>query len=67
MKYEEIIMGSLALAWAAVIWISRKEILELAREGSRGWRNPRFLRVLLVASLAFLPAAGLWLIIARGL
>ncbi len=60
------VMGSLALVWALVIFLARGEIMQLAREGSRGWRNPRFLRTAVYLSLILLPAAGLWLIISRG-
>jgi hypothetical protein len=67
MRWEEIIMGTLALAWAVVLWLGRREILLLGSEGSRGWRNPCFLRVALYGALILLPAAGIWLIVARGI
>lgn len=67
MKVEEVIFGLLALAWGAILWAMRPELLKLGREGARGLRSPRVVNVLVTTAGVLLPLGGIFLIFARGL
>ncbi len=67
MKVEEIVFGLLSLAWGAILWAMRAELLRLGREGGKGLRDPRVINVLVTAACVLLPLGGLLLILCRGL
>ncbi|MDI6875040.1 hypothetical protein [Candidatus Solincola sp.] len=67
MKVEEVIFGLLAMAWGAILWAMRPELLKLGREGGRGLRDPRVINALVITAGILLPLGGLSLILWRGL
>lgn len=66
MKWEEVIIGSLAIVWGIILFFMRTEILELSREGGKGLRNRKVINVLLVSAIIFLFAGGAMIIILKG-
>lgn len=67
MRYEEIVFGAAAVFWGALAFLGRRELYGLAREGGRGLRDIRVLKPLVLASSLALPAAGVLLMVCRGL
>jgi hypothetical protein len=67
MKWEEIIIGAVAILWGVILLLMRREVLELSREGARGLRNRKVINILVVAAAIFLFAAGITVILVRGL
>lgn len=66
MKWEQIIMGILAVIWGIVLFFMRPEILQLSREGGRGLRDRRVINALVITAIIFLILGGLIIIIVRG-
>jgi len=66
MKWEQIIMGMLAVIWGVVLFFMRPEILQLSREGGRGLRDRRVINALVIMAIIFLILGGLIIIIVRG-
>jgi uncharacterized membrane protein len=66
MKWEQIIMGILAVIWGVVLFFMRPEILQLSREGGRGLRDRRVINALVIMAIIFLILGGLIIIIVRG-
>ncbi len=66
MKWEQIIMGILAVIWGIVLFFMRPEILQLSREGGRGLRDRRVINALVIMAIIFLILGGLIIIILRG-
>jgi hypothetical protein len=67
MKVEELLFGMLALAWGAILLVTRTELLQFAREGGRGLRDRRVLNVLVVSAAGLLFIGGIYLLAARAL
>lgn len=67
MNWEEVIIGGMAILWGIILLVMRREILELSREGGKGLRNRKVINALVVAAIVFLPAAGIAIILLRGL
>ena len=67
MKWEEVIIGSMAIFWGVVLLFNRTEILGFAREGGRGLRNRRVINALAIAAVIFLLLGGIAVILIRGL
>lgn len=65
MRWEELIIGSAAIIWAVLLLAMRGEILELSREGGRGFRNRKILNSLVIAAIILLPIAGALIIALR--
>lgn len=61
------IIGGMAILWGIILLVMRREILELSREGGKGLRNRKVINALVVAAIVFLPAAGIAIILLRGL
>jgi hypothetical protein len=66
MKWDEIIMGSLAIVMGVVLLFMRPEILEFSREGGSGLRNRKVINTLAVIGIIFLLAGGAAVIALRG-
>jgi hypothetical protein len=66
MRWDEVIMGSLAMIMGVILLFMRREILGFAREGGRGLRDRRVIVMLLSAGIVFLLAGGVAIIITRG-
>jgi hypothetical protein len=66
MKWDEMIMGSLAIVMGVVLLFMRPEILELSREGGKGLRNRKVINTLAIAGIVFLLAGGAAVIALRG-
>ena len=66
MKWEQIIMGILAVIWGIVLFFMRPEILQLSREGGRGLRDRRVINTMVITAIIFLILGGLIIIIVRG-
>jgi hypothetical protein len=66
MKWDEIIMGSLAIVMGVILLFMRPEILEFSREGGKGLRDRKVINALAVAGIIFLLAGGAAVIILRG-
>jgi|DewCreStandDraft_5_1066085.scaffolds.fasta_scaffold02234_2 hypothetical protein len=67
MKWDELIIGILALIWGGIVFAMRAEILELSREGGKGLRNRKVLNAVVIAAIIFLITGGLAIILIRGL
>ena len=67
MKWDQIIMGSLAVIWGIVLFFMRPQILEFSREGGRGFRDKRVINALVITAIIFLIPCGLVIIILGGI
>jgi hypothetical protein len=67
MKWDEVIIGTLAIVWGIVLLFMRPEILELGRDGGRGLRNRKVINALVIAAIILLPIGGIAIILVRGL
>lgn len=59
--------GVLALAWGALLWAMRGELVKLGRKGGKGLRDPKVINILVISAGVLLPLGGLLLIFFRGL
>ncbi len=66
MKWDEVIMGSLAIVMGVVLFFMRPEILGFSHEGGRGLRNRKVINALAIAAIVFLLAGGAAVIALRG-
>jgi hypothetical protein len=67
MKWEEVIIGAVAILWGVILLVMRREMLELSREGGKGLRNRKVINILVITAVIFLFAAGITVIIVGGL
>ncbi|NPV59432.1 MAG: hypothetical protein HPY75_07190 [Actinobacteria bacterium] len=67
MRWDDIIMGTIAIIWGPVLLLMRGELLGFAREGGRGLRDRRVINTLVLSASLLLPAGGMALILLRGI
>jgi len=67
MDWEAIIMGGIAVIWGIILFFTRPQVLEFAREGGRGLRDRRVLNVAVIAAIVFLLGGGTTIIVVMGL
>ena len=66
MKWDQVIMGSLAIIWGIILVFMRREILDLSREGGKGLRDRSVINGLVITAVVFLILGGVFIIIFRG-
>ena len=62
MDWEAIIMGGIAVIWGVVLFFTRPQVLEFAREGGKGLRDRGVLNVVVIAAILFLLIGGVVII-----
>lgn len=67
MKWDEVIIGCLAVVWGIILLFMRPQILEFSRQGGRGLRNRKVINALVVTAVVFLFIGGVAIILIRGL